>query len=525
MNLKKYIALFITMATLSACSEEFLNRPPEDAITQDTFYKSEAELKMATAALYNIVWFDYNDKANFAIGDGGGGNFATNDAGYDAFWRFAVTGSTPTLVEAWRSLFTVVGQANSVIRNINENADVSIPEEAKNEAIAEARFMRGLAYMQLGLLWREVPIIVDNVSLIEDPIVPKNTLGSVFQFVVNDLEFAATNLPETNDPGRLTKWSAKGMLSRAYLYKSGIGQSGNRNQADLDMAKQHAGDVIKQSGLILMDEYSDLYKIENNNSSESLFAFQWVINGGWGTQNTHQAYLAPEGKVTGVGDGWGGGGGAAPSMQAIYEDGDKRRQATFMYKGDFYPELLKSEGGYLYELETTPAASSVKKYVVGTPDDNDGEVAFMRTSLNTYVLRLSEVYLIYAEAVMGNSSSSSDAEALTYYNAVRERAGLAPKTTVTWMDIFNERRVELAMEGHFWYDLMRWSFYQPQDVINYLSTQDRGTYSWDNNVPVLESRTFTVVESDLIMPYPEADVVNNPLLTQDAVEYNFELNN
>ncbi|KXX72037.1 RagB/SusD family nutrient uptake outer membrane protein [Flammeovirga sp. SJP92] len=522
MNLKRNILLFITAVVLGACSEEFLNRPPEDAITQDSFYQSEKELKMATAALYNIVWFDYNDKANFAIGDGGGGNFATNDAGYDAFWRFAVTGTTPTLVEAWRSLFVVIGQSNSVIRNINNNAAESIPVEAKNQAIAEARFMRGVAYMQLGLLWREVPIIEDNVSLIEDPIIPKNTASSVFQFVINDLTFASENLPETDDPGRVTKWSAKGMLAKAYLYRSGLGQNGSRNQADLDMAKLHAGEVIRQSGLVLMENYNDLYKLENNNSPESLFAFQWVVNGGWGTQNTHQAYLAPEGKLTGVGDGWGAGGGASPSMQALYEAGDQRRQATFMYKGDFYPELLQSEGGYLYDLETAPAASSVKKYVIGTPDDNDGEVAFMRTSLNTYMLRLSEVYLTYAEAAMGNNTSTSDADALQYYNAVRQRAGLEAKSVMTWMDIFNERRVEFAMEGHFWYDLVRWSFFDASAVVSYLSTQDRGSYTWEDGTPVLDSRTYTVVESDLILPYPEADVVNNPLLKEDAVEYNFD---
>ncbi|MBD0402803.1 RagB/SusD family nutrient uptake outer membrane protein [Flammeovirga sp. EKP202] len=522
MNFKKYIVLFITATTLVACSEAFLNRPPEDAITEDSFYKSEKELKMATAGLYNVVWFDYNDKANFAIGDGGGGNFATNDAGYDAFWRFAVTGTNYVLAEAWRSLFTVVGQANSVIRNVNEKADESIPMEAKNQAIAEARFMRGVAYLQLALLWREVPIIEDNVPLISNPIIPKNTTSNVFQFVINDLTFAADHLPETDEPGRVTKWSAKGMLAKAYLYRSGVGQTGSRSQDDLNMAKLHAGDVIRLSGLELMDNYADLYKIENNNSPESLFAFQWIFNGGWGTQNTHQAYLAPEGKLTGVGDGWGSGGGAAPSIKELYEVGDERRKATFMYKGDFYPELMKSEGGYLYELETYPAASSVKKYVVGSPDDNDGQVAFMRTSLNTYMLRLSEVYLIYAEAAMGNNAFTSDADALQYYNAVRERAGLDGKSAITWMDIFNERRVEFAMEGHFWYDLSRWSFFDPQAVVDYLSTQERGSFSWTDGNPVLESRTYNVIESDLIMPYPEADVVNNPLLKEAAVEYNFE---
>jgi hypothetical protein len=157
----------------------------------------------------------------------------------------------------------------------------------------------------------------------------------------------------------------------------------------------------------------------------------------------------------------------------------------------------------------------------------------MNSGLNTYMLRLGEVYLNYAEAVLGNNASTSDATALMYVNELRERAGLDPKSSLTFEDILHERRVELAMEGQFWYDLVRWSYYEQQEVINYIDNQDRATilpftYNSETNTVTIDetvdATTRAVGDADasiFFLPYPESEVVQNPLLREEAVPYEF----
>ena len=525
------ISLLSSLILLAACGEDFLDRPPLDAIVVDNFYQSTEQLRLATAGMYNTPWFDYNDKVSFSVGDGAAGNFLSNDPGMRQFSVFSANNSDARIGEAWRSMYIVIGQANNIIHSINTRASESIPEADKNAALAEARFMRGYAYHYLGMLFGEVPIIENNIELVGNPIIPKNTVEDVFQFAINDMEYAAEYLPEV-DPqnGRVTRWSAKGMLARLYLYRSGLTGNGSRNQSDLDMAKTYAEDVIQNSGLTLMSDYADLFKLENNNNQESLFALQWVDNqSGWGQQNTHQAYFAPEAIVTGVGDGWGGANGATPNMQSLYVEGDERRKPTFMYKGDFYPELVTKDGGYLYDLESY-AGSAIKKYVIGRPEDNDGAVAFMSTGINTYMLRLAEVYLIAAEAILGNNASTSDSDALQYINTVRSRAGLPGLSSFTYEELVNEKRLEFAMEGRSWFDIIAWSYFAPDDAIAYIENQNRGNFEWetpegeDENVKIVEDLFVGITAEDFNLPYPEAEIANNPLLLQEAVAFDFSEN-
>ena len=522
--MKSKIFLFITILGLSlfSCSEDFLDRPPVDQVTIDNYYQTPEELRIATNALYNNVWFSYNDKAYFAIGDVASGNMLSNDGGWTAFARFAVTGTTPRLLEAWRSHYGAIAQANMVIFSVNNSDSPDITAEDKNLAIAEARFMRGVAYLLLAECWGDVPIIENNLNLLDDYEIPKNNVEDVYDFAIRDLEFAAENLLLTDQPGKVTQWSAKGMLARAHLYRAGLGQNGSRDAQHLQKAKDYAVDVIENSDRELQDDYGSLFTLEGNNNPETLFALQWVDKGsGWGVQNTHQAYFAPEGKVTGTGDGWGGANGATYDIQQLYEAEDERRKETFMYKGDFYPELVQEEGGYLYDSEGY-AGSAIKKYVIGRPDDNPGyTLSFMSTPLNTYMLRLAEVYLIAAEAILADDVSTSDADALRYFNAVRERAGLDPYTSITFDDIFREKRLELAMEGRFWGELVRWHYFEPDEAKSYIANQNRGRFEWEEGEKHVVDEFYTPEDEDFRFPYPETDIANNPLLSEDPVPYDF----
>jgi len=536
--MKTYNKLMATLVlaagfTLTACDESFLDMKPNDRITLDNFFQSENDLRAATAGLYNKVWFDFNDKFYYALGDGRGNNLYAPYSDYIyPFTDLTETSLTGPLVSAWQSFYNVIGQSNNTINNIKTNAR-NVTEAQKNLAIAEARFMRGTAYWYLASLWGNAIIIEDNAALVNKPIVPTNPRNDVFEFAMRDLEFAAKHLPVTvGQAGRLTKWSAYGMLSRVYLSYAGLSDnpnSGVRNAQYLELAKQAALKVCEESGLELLPNYADLFKVEFNNNRESLFALQWVPNGDYGVINTHQAYFANGSEVTGDDAAWGYYTMASYDMMAAYEpDDDIRRKATFMAYGDVYPEINKANGGYLYEKATDRC--NVKKGVVGSTKDTDGKSSRMNSALNTYMMRLAEVYLIYAEAVLGNNTSTTDAKALMYFNKVRKRAGVPLRTSIDYEAIRHERRIELAMEGQYWYDLVRRSYYKQQEVLNYINYQDRasnGSYTYNKDTKTIENTSTSTrpvnqaTPERLLLPYPESEVVQNPLLKQAPVRYNF----
>lgn len=543
-NYNKYLITFICLVALSACSKDFLNRPPEDAIVDVNFYKSSDQVLAGTAPLYNIVWFAYNDKASHGIGDGRAGVLMSGSYQVDNI-RMQTTDVTPEVYSSWTAFFNVVAQSNMVIGNLTKYTASSVPESVKQAGIAEGRFMRGLAYSYLVQNWGPVPIIVDNNVLLTDTSITRNTVESVWEFIIRDLRFAAQNLPASPlQKGRLTKWAAEGMLAKAFLTRAGV--SGSRNQADLDSAAWYANDVIVNSGAALMSNYEDLFMMKNNNNPESLFALQWKYDGDWGTQNSVQAFLAFGSEITGFGDGWGGDLGASLYQLQLYRVDDKRRKGTFMFPGDHYSYIHQSVDDpnnpgkkIIQELqvpwnfvgtERYNTRAWVKKYVVGRPEDNDGKVTQQHTEMNTYMLRLADVYLVYAEAVLGNSPSTSDSKALQYFNAVRTRAGVPTKTSITWDDIYVERRLELAMEGQAWYDIVRLHYYDPAKAITILNNQNRGTYrivanaatnatSWtvSSDTPAF----YPVTESNFQLPYPAAEMTAAPNLRKPPVPYKF----
>ncbi|APU67344.1 RagB/SusD family nutrient uptake outer membrane protein [Christiangramia flava] len=516
---------------ISSCSDD-LEIEPNDQIAKENFFKSEEDFKAATAPLYNRVWFSFNDKFYFGLGDGRSYNLYAPYSDYIyPFSDLTETGLTGPLVEAWRSFYIVIQQSNNTIAAIEES---TVSEEIRAQYIAEARFMRGTAYWYIASLWGDAIITTSQSEIINNPLVNKNPREDVFEFAIRDLEYAAKYLPEqAGQSGRVTKYSAYGMLSRLYLSASGLSSnpnSGTRDQALLDLAKKAAEKAINEGPYMLLDDYAELFTIENNNNSESMFALQWVPNGDYGVNNTHQAYFALGSEITGDDAAWGYFTRASFDILEEYEANDARRKATWMADGDFYPEISQANGGYLVEHENTYV--NVKKGVVGSNKDNQS-ISRMNSGLNTYMLRLGEVYLNYAEAVLGNNGSTSDATALMYVNALRERAGLAPKTSLTFEDIFHERRVELCMEGQFWYDMVRRAYYEQQEMLNYIDDQGRETvipftYDEENNrVEVDDTRDAApraigqIDESIFLLPYPESEVVQNPLLRDAPVPYDF----
>ena len=265
MKTKKIIYLLTIACTffLFAC-DDFLNTTPNDRITGSSL--TADNLPALTAPLYNRVWFDFNGQFYYGLGDGMAYNLYAPYSDYIyPFSDFSVTGLTGPLVNAWSSFYVVVQQSNTAIKTIVVS---NAAEAAKQQYIAEARFMRGTAYWHLASLWGDAIISDDPTPLAIDPVANSNPQKDVYEFAIRDLEFAAKYLPETSTNGRINRYSAFAMLSRVYLAYSGLVASnygtnpnaGTRDAGYLELARKAAEMVIERSNFKLLTNYDDLFK-------------------------------------------------------------------------------------------------------------------------------------------------------------------------------------------------------------------------------------------------------------------------
>jgi hypothetical protein len=548
------------VSLMPGCKKSFLNRPPLGAPTSGTFYSSDAEILEGTGPLYNGGWGGYNGTSLQYIGDIMGGNSTTdNYQGRGAYLNFAVSATDPSgaLQSAYQALWSVVANANVVAYNI-KNAGPGASAGGKAEGLAECYFMRAAAYYYLTLIWDNVPIVYDNNAQVGDTTIRRAMLADDWQFQINDLTWCAQNLPATPiQPARVTKWSAEGMLARAYMTRSGLtGSGGQRGQADLDSAIKYATDVAVNSGAALDPSYYNLFTSTafsgSTVPSECLFALLWVPNGQYFVQNHMQANLAYTPLITQTGDGWGAAFGGSPSLMNWYfnvEPNDTlRRRATIFMPNSFYPDINKTGGGWLVDSTlfnnaqiTAPGQQGngygsdhayVKKYVIGSPADNGGLGGTQSENMQTYIFRLDDVYLDLAEAILGNNTSTSDPTALQYFNAIRTRAGLTTKTSIQFSDIFAEKKAEFAFEGHEYYDWKEWYYFDPTDAIAYFSNQNRGTYNITYNggnsfITFFGANgypgtvTYPVTTQTSSLPYPEAELLVAPALALPPVAFDF----
>ncbi len=550
--LKALSMLLIPSVMMVSCSEDFLDKTPEGEFVEDNFYDSDDALYASTAPLYNRAWFDYNTRGMLLLG-----SLRANDAyspyNWPEYGMFTVTALNEYLSDIWKGFFSVVTMANATIDNINDKSTDNVSEDAKKTAISEARLMRSTALFYALHVWGPLVLFEHNQDVVDNPVRPRNYEEDVFQFIINDLEYAAANLPDAPyEPGRATCWSAKAMLSKVYLARSGWNKS-SRDESDLELAKKNALDVIENSGAALLDNYHNLFKYRYNNNEESLLACQWYksTTSQWYVCNVTISDLCADSKMIGGVMCWSALN-ASPEMLMQYRYTGKngnykwektRRDATFFTNGAYYDYICIADGGYTYESDYAP----IKKGVVGGPDDdNDGYVAMMCSPLNTYIMRLADVYLIYTEACLGNNESLSG-EDLQYFNAVRRRAGIDEVSSITLDDIIRERRVEFSMEHINWYSMVEWFKWKPEKMLEYFNNQYRGyTYNEvqvgsnnelsfyhnpDNDYETVTDTDFgeivqpdvtPVITSDnIFLPYPEADVIQNPYLKQEPQHYNF----
>ena len=568
-----YIAFAFTGAILTTSCGDFLDRPAEDSYNAGNFYKDDSQCVQGVNYLYNSPWYDFQ-RGFIKVGEVMSGNYYWGSSPY---MTLTVNSTDADLMNMSNSLWAVIGHANTVY-NYLKNASAS--QSVKNQCMGECLAWKAMAYFFLVRSFGDVPIIHDNSTMLADGSysnVSRVQKSDVYDYIIMTLEKAMELLPKSGNPGRIDYYSAEGLLAKVYLYKSGVNANGHgqRNSDDLNKAASYAKDVIEHSGRTLMANYSDVFRLQNALNRECLFSWLWTADTSiWTVQNTLQSDLAMQG-FDEFGDCWGGYSGPSVDLQEAFgvsplgdpatrTDVDERRKATMMMAGDFYDyfwEDKTDEQGrkgfnflqFLYDsngygsggpgtLQSATGVNSVK-HLYGDAYDHkahavDGiSASNMHSSLATPVLRLSDVYLVYAEAVIGNNNSTTDASAIDAFYKVRSRAikSAARPTSITWNDVWKERRLELAMEGDRWYDFVRRSYYDMSGAINELKQQKRGAYyglntlyknyyeskSWNVDASTMHYATETlapnVSEQTFTLPFPSQDVVFNGNLQKTPV--------
>ena len=370
-----------------------------------------------------------------------------------AILNYNIDPANPLLTTVWRGLYRVIARANLIINTLPEKED--LPQEVVDRLVAEAKFLRGWCYFQLGTYWGDVPLTLAPVENTEG-IPMAGSEDAVFEVVIEDLR-AATALPDvseyrgTENLGRATSGAAYGMLGRVYLYRG-----------NYEAARDALQEVISSGNYSLVDDYVDNHQEENENNSESLFEIQFSLypsgNQGWSQEGnggkieqlrTHE--YSPHVWHNTL---------PSESLKAEFEEGDPRYAASFLTYGDTYGAQDTSvfDAGDVAQGITEIPVHWKKygyEYKIDKPEPWSG--------INMRVLRYADVLLMMAE--IENELNGPTATALDYLNQVRARVDMPAYPTAEYpvgsqdemlAAIMHERRVELNSEQVRARDMKRW---------------------------------------------------------------------
>ena len=532
MNVRKNKLIYMVLigaAALGSCKKTYLDRPSLNSPTLDNYYTNATQVQGATGLLYNQVWYNWLDKAFHTIGEVYGGNMLTSSGdpnyGNNSYVYFTVEATDGNVLNAWQSFYQVAGNATVLINTLLLKRPSVTDPSFIDQGIAEARFIRGVAYFFIARTFGDAPIVADPVALAGSGNynVPRYLQKDVLRFALNDFAAAESGLPETPyQPGRVSKYSAAGMAAKLYLY-----------EGRYDSAAIKANEVIQSGKYSLYTNYMQMFTTAKaNNNGESLFALQWIA-GGYSYANDIQAYAGPADLMKpDFGTGYSS---VIPSLNLLaeYEKGDMRKGWSIMQQGFSNPSWVNKNfpNGYTYDTMpqppppaasladdathiTTGTRSNPLKYINGPASNGGDPTSAYGDALCVYLLRYADVLLIYSEAVLGANATTSDPGALAAINAVRSRAQLPALSSITKQQIMHERRVEFAFEGDYWFDIQRQGFPAAAQIIN---SQERGTLNFDGTINHVGANLSSA--SQLFLPIPSDEVVADPALAKPAVPY------
>lgn len=447
-----YISILIlSIGLFSACSD-FLDEEAKGSQVDQNFYKTESDAVAATDAIYSYL-----------VSDADAYNLWSNNFGglfYNDFWelpelmsdnavskqsspeyqsisKFQVDAMSVRVACLWRDFYTTINVCNTVIAKVPQITFTN--QVKKNQLIAEAKFFRALCYFELTRFFGDVPLHTTPTESVSGAQSARTPVAQIYPVVIEDLTFAENNLKYADrlGNGRPYALSASALLARVYLT---LGQK-QKNSSYLQKAVEKADAVIPA---FPMGSYTDLFKLENRFKGERIWEvnFNASLSQGW-KGNQFLVRLLPKMDSNKGGpnnaQGWDA---ATDNLYNAYEPGDKRRDVTL------FKTFTYTDGS----VATFDAPYFCKYWDrVAEPNGNESDATFP-------YLRTAEMYLIKAEALNEINKNPNQA-AKDALNAVRHRAGLANTPADNYADfkkaVLAENRVEFAMEGHRWHDLVR----------------------------------------------------------------------
>lgn len=456
----KYIFLAILLICVS-CSEEWLETDPEGQFLTSNYFKTEEQAFAALVACYDAVNMEYwkeeftGKPSVFGTAadelHAGGFTVVTTSATY-AMDRFTVSPSIGPQMALWTQGYSGVFRTNYFLQNIDGIEEID--DATKRRYIAEAKFLRARFYFDLVTYFRNIPLILEPLELSnvyeQEQVAPE----LVYAQVEKDLNEAISDLPAVipaTENGRVTQGAAKAYLGKVILY-----------QMDNSRMLEAAGlfnEVNKEDniyGYHLMPEYDSIFKVSNDFNHESIFEIPHSDL----SQATGLDYLYSEGNLWStfltpaviVNMEYAGGFGGVPVEVALANDlqGDPRFKACI---ADFDSIVVASGFTSFYLPGADNTGYFPEKWLPRVVDQTvPGHGIFFNFPYNYIEMRLADTYLMEAEALIRGGGNLTRAYDLL--NAVRDRVGLLP-VDATLDNILDERRLELATEGHRFFDLIR----------------------------------------------------------------------
>nr|WP_320036927.1 RagB/SusD family nutrient uptake outer membrane protein [uncultured Bacteroides sp.] len=451
MKSNKILWLFIVTLIFASCSDDFLDKKKLGALTTDGFFVTENDAFQSVVAAYSdlkdyrytwTIWCfgdDLSDDATYSGSDADVQGFALMES-------YNYPTDNGRILGRYQILYRGINKANQAIDGISSMDESLFKTQSKKRLLGEALFLRAYYYHELVCVFGDVPLMTKTPT-ISDKTMKRTPSADVYAQIETDLETAASYLPAKSEidmktnAGRITRGAANAMLSRVYLFEK-----------KYDDCKKASLEVYKD-GYELEDDYAYVFSLAGEHCKESIFEIDFynsltqsaaTTNNG----NFHVLMMLPYGVTYGYGIN-------QPTQSlanAFDEAGDVvRKEATLLTPADL--QAWETPANFA-KLERNRTGYYNQKYYL-KPSERSTEIR--NNPVNIRVIRLSEVYLNYAEACV-KATTPDYTEARKYLNKVRTRAKLAdsPATDNNLFEaIIKERRLELAMEGHRFFDMVR----------------------------------------------------------------------
>ncbi len=482
------IPILILAIFISGC-DEYLDQPIKGSQTFESFYSNQQECNQAVLGCYQSLspedWWemDYFWLIGDVCSDDAfkGNSIEGDQQEFGNMARWIIDANNEWLDIKWRYSYITISRANLIIEYVPE---APIDQVLIDQYVAEAKFLRGWAYFELVKNFGGA-VLVDKQPAPSD-VFPRSSEAETWAFIEKDFRDAASALPEREDQaseemGRATKGAALGCLARAFLYQGKFGE-----------AQAFAEQVMGLNDYELEGDFGNVWSVNNPNGVESIFEIQNNYDPLQWTGNALPVITRSR-----ADGGWGFG--TPSSHLENFMQGDPRLPHIIIKHGDF---VDADHPSYDTQLDQNESGRTNRKFYLGfserVPDDE-----YIKAPLNHILLRYADLLLIHAEAAYHNSQ---EGPALASLNEVRARVDLEPLSVSgqALLDaVFAERRMELAMEGHRYYDLKRSGRLEAAmaDFVNYNMNESTDPYDAGNQQGVLFDGS-----KHSLFPIPQAEI-------------------